>query len=63
MKLEVNEEILVYEYFIGKVKGPERFLAWYNDNISNLEEKCMPFSGLILIPVPNTWLTPSSLLL
>lgn len=30
MKLEINEEILVV-YFIGKAKGPERFLVWCND--------------------------------
>lgn len=46
MELEVNEEILAV-YFIGKAKGPERFLAWCSDKDSELKEKCISFSVLI----------------
>ena len=38
MKHEENEEILVV-YFIGKAKGPERFLGWCNDKNSKVRRK------------------------
>lgn len=50
MNLGVSEDILV-DYLIGKAKSPERFLAWCNNKNSELGEKCISFSSLILIQV------------
>lgn len=59
-KLQENEEILVI-HFIGKAKGPERFLALCNNENFRAGRKTCPCNGLIPIYQFKSWMSGNPL--